>query len=152
VFCTDLRTKQPLFTNTVLSDWCSVFFTVDCVMWCTLQGSYQSPLIQLAESRALLSYYAASSGDFLQTFRENLSVPIGCPETSAINCHYSLRNNAEERSSRLLRSGSLKSHISTYTHFVLSDLANSCVMVVDNCFDCFFFYNRVGVCLLRCTS
>jgi len=33
---------------------------------------------------------------------------ISCPETSAKNYHYSLRNNPEERSSHLLRGGSLK--------------------------------------------
>ena len=41
------------------------------------------------ENRALVGYYAASSG---------------CPETSARNfCHYSLRNDPEERGSQLLR-------------------------------------------------
>jgi len=35
--------------------------------------------------------------------------PIGCPETTGRNYHYSLRNNAEERSSHLLHGGSLKS-------------------------------------------
>jgi hypothetical protein len=35
--------------------------------------------------------------------------PIGCPETSVRNYHYSLRNNPEERSSHLLRGGSLMS-------------------------------------------
>jgi len=35
--------------------------------------------------------------------------PIGGPEKSVINYHYSLRNNPEERSSHLLRDGSLKS-------------------------------------------
>ena len=35
--------------------------------------------------------------------------PIGCPETSIRNYHYSLRNNPEERSYQLLRGGSLKS-------------------------------------------
>ena len=35
--------------------------------------------------------------------------PIGCSETSVRNYHYSLRNNPEERSSPLLRGGSLKS-------------------------------------------
>jgi hypothetical protein len=35
--------------------------------------------------------------------------PIGCPETSVRNYHYSLRNDPEERSSQLLRGGSLKS-------------------------------------------
>ena len=33
--------------------------------------------------------------------------PIRCPETSVRNYHYSLRNNPEERSSHLLRRGSL---------------------------------------------
>jgi hypothetical protein len=36
---------------------------------------------------------------------------MGCPETSVRNCHYSLRNKTEERSSQLLRGGSLKSRI-----------------------------------------
>jgi hypothetical protein len=119
-------------------------------MWCTLKGSYQSQSVPLAESYTVLRYYAASSGDFLRTFRVNLSVPIGYG-TSARNYHYSLRNNAEERSSHLLRGGSLKSRTTTYAQFVLSDVTNSCVIVVDNCFDS-FFYNRGGVCLLRSTS
>jgi len=33
---------------------------------------------------------------------------IGCPETSVMNYHYSLRNNTEERGSRLLSGESLK--------------------------------------------
>ena len=36
--------------------------------------------------------------------------PIGCPETSIRNWHCSLGSNPGERSSRLLRGGSLKSH------------------------------------------
>ena len=36
--------------------------------------------------------------------------PIGCPETSVLNYHYSLRNDTEQRSSRLLCGGSLESH------------------------------------------
>jgi len=35
--------------------------------------------------------------------------PTGCPETSIRNYNYSLRNNSEERSSLLLRGGSLES-------------------------------------------
>jgi hypothetical protein len=69
------------------------------------------------ETCALMIYYAASSGNSLPTFRDNLLVPfstdilgnpikslplqtgpIGCPETSARNYHYSLRNSSEERS------------------------------------------------------
>ena len=37
---------------------------------------------------------------------------IGCPETSVRNCHYSLRNGPEERSSHLLRGGGLKTRLS----------------------------------------
>jgi hypothetical protein len=66
---------------------------------------------------ALLGCYAASSDNFLRTFRDNLSVlswslemgPIGCPESLVRKNNYSLRNNAEERSSHLLRCESLKS-------------------------------------------
>ena len=37
--------------------------------------------------------------------------PIGYPKTSVKNYHYSLRNNAEERTSLLLRGGNLKSRV-----------------------------------------
>jgi hypothetical protein len=78
--------------------------------------------MSIVENCVLLGYYAASSGNFLPMFRDKLLVPssdvstlrmgpIGCPETSVRNYHYSLRNNPEERSSQLLRGGSLKSRI-----------------------------------------
>ena len=79
---------------------------------------------EVAENCALMGYYVASSGYFLPTFRDKLSVPssrfkkskevyiklrigaagyrmrlIGCSEMSVTNYYYSLRNNAEERSS-----------------------------------------------------
>ena len=38
-------------------------------------------------------------------------VPTGGTGTSVTNCHYSLRNDPEERSSQLLRGGRLKSWI-----------------------------------------
>ena len=66
------------------------------------------------ENCALLGYYAASNDNFLPTFRDNLSVPssspepIGCPETSVRNYHYSLHNSPVECGSHLLRGGSLK--------------------------------------------
>jgi len=77
------------------------------------------------ENCALLGCYGASSCNFLSTLRDGLSVPfpgvldswslnlvpIGCPETSIKNYHYWLRNAPEERSSHLLRGGSLKSRI-----------------------------------------
>jgi len=79
----------------------------------------------LFEIFALPGCYAASSGNFLQTFRYKLSAPnsrvrqsrhlkmgsMVCPETSVINYHYSLRNMPEERSSDLLRGGSLKPRV-----------------------------------------
>jgi len=66
---------------------------------------------EIVERCALLGYYAASSGNFVPIFWNNLSVQesirildswtrrmgrIGCPETSVRNYHYSLRNNPEE--------------------------------------------------------
>jgi hypothetical protein len=62
---------------------------------------------EVDENCVLLGYNAASSGNFLPTFRDNLSVPysriknlkmepIGCPETSVRNHHHSLRNNPED--------------------------------------------------------
>ena len=50
------------------------------------------------------------SGNSLPTFSGQLIRP----ETSVRNYHYSLHNNIEERSSYLLRGGSLKSHISYF--------------------------------------
>ena len=43
--------------------------------------------------------------------------PIGCPETSVKNHHYSLRNKPEESSSELLRGGNLKSRIEKILFF-----------------------------------
>jgi hypothetical protein len=60
---------------------------------------------------ALLGYYAASSGNFLLTFGTTCRSHLqgsGRSETSVINYNYWLRNNPEERSFHLLRSGSLK--------------------------------------------
>jgi hypothetical protein len=62
---------------------------------------------------ALLGYYAASSDNFYGRFGtayRRLSSwvltmkmgPIGCPEMSVTNCHYSLRNRSEKRSSEEL--------------------------------------------------
>jgi len=63
---------------------------------------------------AVLSYYTASSGNSLPTFRTTLKTiemgPIGCPERPAMNYRCSLRNSPEKRSYRLLRGGSLQSH------------------------------------------
>ena len=55
------------------------------------------------ENCALLGYYAASSGNSLPTFRDNLSIPSsrvenGCHATSVRNYLYSMRNNPEKRS------------------------------------------------------
>jgi len=66
------------------------------------------------ESCIVLSYYSASSGNSLPTFRTTLKTiemgQIVCPETSAMNYRCSLSNSTEKRNYRLLRSGSLQSH------------------------------------------
>ena len=50
------------------------------------------------------------NGFLLDSWPLNLG-PIGCPETSVRNCHYTLRNSPEEHRSHLLRGGSLKSRL-----------------------------------------
>jgi hypothetical protein len=65
------------------------------------------------ENCAILGYYAASSVNFSPTLKMG---QIGCPETSVRNYHYSIRNNPKERSSNILRGGSVKSQWTiTYT-------------------------------------
>ena len=59
--------------------------------------SYRSYLLRSRTQEAFLNFWPHEMG------------PIRCPETSVRNYHYSLRNNSEERSSRILRGGSLKS-------------------------------------------
>ena len=62
------------------------------------------------KNSVLLCYYAANSGNFLPTFRDNLLAPsvtmgsIGCPDTSVRDYHYSLHNNPEGRSSQTCQS------------------------------------------------
>jgi len=69
-------------------------------------------LHEVAENCACLLYYAASGGNSLPTFRDNLwgpifrdlalrMGPIDCPETSVRNYHYWLRNKPEYISSYL---------------------------------------------------
>ena len=71
---------------------------------------------------------------FLRTFQENLPVPswippmkmepIGCPETSAKNCHYTLCNSPEEHNCHLLHSVSLKYHVTIrHSHVPLCVMA-----------------------------
>ena len=66
----------------------------------------QASANEVDQKCALPGYYAAISGNTLPTLREKLSVqssgidslkmgPIGCPETSVRNYHYSLHNNPE---------------------------------------------------------
>jgi len=58
---------------------------------------------------ALLGHYAASSGNFLPTFRDNLSAPKSVFKNPKQNYHHSPRNDPEECSSQQLRGGSLNS-------------------------------------------
>ena len=69
-----------------------VRFTTPVSHWAVLSGIFI----------ALLGWYAACSSN---------SLPIGCPKTSVLNCHYTLRNSPEERGSRLIPGGSLKSRV-----------------------------------------
>ena len=60
---------------------------------------------EVAENCTRLGNYAASSGNFLPASgfmnpEAGKKLPIGCPETSVRNYHYSPRNYPEERSSQ----------------------------------------------------
>ena len=56
-----------------------------------------------------------------------------CPKTSVINYHYSLCNNPEERSSYLLRGGSLKSRKKLYFCRSVYWVSASCLYVLRKC-------------------
>ena len=60
------------------------------------------------ENCALLVYYAASSGNFLQTFRDNLSVPSSRVKKPKENCTVCYSSSCSQRASlSALYSGSL---------------------------------------------
>jgi hypothetical protein len=102
------------------------------------------------ENYILLGHYVASSGNSVQTFRDNISVPssrgfsdswplklgqICCPETSARNYHCSLRNDLEESSSLLPGGGSPISrelldqfHLKSQFHLVVVSLGVGAVL------------------------
>jgi len=77
---------------------------------------------EVAENCALLFCYAASTGKFLLTFRDNLSVPssgfkdlkIGSPETSVINYRHSFRNKPEGRISLFTNIVEIIAHFSEF--------------------------------------
>jgi hypothetical protein len=124
-----LRWRLILFTPKILK-WCQVLGKLEHLRL-TQSTSYiagnfhrliQSCKIPQAQICDLLLCYAVYCGNRLQMFRDNLSAPtswvenpplkmgqIGCPETSVSNYHYKLRKIPEERKSRILRDGTLKS-------------------------------------------
>jgi hypothetical protein len=62
--------------------WCSALVVMAVVVWsweasCVHQCTISTITITcyMDQNRALLGYYAASSGNFLPTFRDNISVP-----------------------------------------------------------------------------
>jgi hypothetical protein len=77
------------------------------------QLSRTSPLhtgrTKTREICALLEYYAASNGNPLPTFRDNVSVPSSRVKKSVKDCHSTLRSTPKERSPQQHSGGSLKS-------------------------------------------
>ena len=74
--------------------------------------------------------------------------PMGCPETSVRNYHYTLRNNLEQRISHVLRGGSVKSRvvISLYG-FVPLYKVQCCVVphILNSLSLSFFVYLRLNL-------
>jgi hypothetical protein len=62
----------------------------------------------VCENCAVLGHYTVSSGNLLLKFRDSLTVPF-LNGTPVINYHFSLCSDPDERSSQVLRGGSLKS-------------------------------------------
>jgi hypothetical protein len=74
-------------------------------------------------------------------------VLIGCPETSVSNYHYLLSNNPEERSSLLLRGGSLKSRTTDFVIVLVCCLVNRNIkcwadVITERITTAGFAYNR----------
>jgi hypothetical protein len=64
------------------------------------------------KQRVVVIYYLRFGTTYLSHLQRPLMVgPIGCPETSVRNYHYTLLSKPEEGSSNLLRGGSLKLQI-----------------------------------------
>ena len=90
----------------------------------------------ILENCAPLGHFAVNSGNSLPTFRDELSGPTFKSQESGLdpwswddmlsrnigkNCHYSLRNGPKERSSHLLRGGSLKTRFNLVLSFRMSE-------------------------------
>ena len=56
---------------------------------------------------------------------------IGCPETSVINYHYTLRNSPEERSSYLLNGESLKPFFEVHKATSTRDVKNCSLKILS---------------------
>ena len=122
----------------------STLFLAIFLSCCVISGFRR----EIDENCALLGYYAARCGNFLPTLRDNLSVSsstvktletgrIGCPETSARNYHYSLRNKPEEHSSILIKMLAACVHINRAC-LVENDLyiMNSKIQIQNSLFGC----------------
>ena len=115
---------SPLSCNSESQFFCIAALCVATPLWRMYRASQLQIQGRGEENFSLLGYYAASSGNSVPTFRNNLSVPsarirnrfswifrmgqIGCSEKSIRNYHYSLRNNPKDRRSYTLGGGNLK--------------------------------------------
>jgi len=86
-----LTTTLPSFSNTC----------INATGWHHATETFHRP------RSSLYKPHIGTAGFLLDSWTLKMG-PIGCPETSVRNYQYSLRNNLEERSSHLLRGGSLK--------------------------------------------
>jgi len=87
--------------------------------------------------------------------QESRMGPICCSETSTRNYHYALRNSPEERSSYLLRGGSLKSRTvsaSCIKKFEVQYQSWQCLTVSHNCVPNVNFILKIFWCFADLTS
>jgi len=96
-------------------------------------------VVVISYRRFGVTYRSHPQGSRIQRIKNSWTLrmgPIGCPETSVRNYLYSLRNNPEERSSQLLRHGSLKSRLIqllSKTLFILRQIRRGIITNAHRC-------------------
>jgi hypothetical protein len=110
------------------------FTLITALFWAITQR-----VVVISNRRFETTYRFHSKFSSIFPFLDSLTMrigPIGCPETSVSNYHYSLYNSPEERSSHLLRDGGLKSGMT----FIVSLLYNVVTVTGKVCTE----YRKVG--------
>jgi hypothetical protein len=111
IYFSALSHKWHTFREKVIEPKKLFWFSIQ-LLWTVDFWVITQRVVAISYWRFGTTYRSHPQGSRIQRIKNSWTLrmgPIGCPETSVRNCNYSLRNNPEERSSQLLRRGSLKS-------------------------------------------